>query len=454
MKQRRMRPVDPVRRGAMEVLARWIQEHHHVESILLDHERRLRTEPTVVERRRLRELVFGCVRLRGRYDFLVDTLREAGGRAPKPRVRALLWIALHEIFETHTPVHSAVDEAVRLAHGTKMGWAAGYVNAVLREVTRHDASHWFGAPEDDPLAWASTWLSHPRWLVERWRDLLGDEEMIALCEANNRRPLLHLRAAPGRRDSLERSLSTFGWKTRAHALAPDALVLEERVPPALILDQVEEACAVQDAAAQLVAPLAADDGVRWALDLCAAPGGKGLHLAQCLGPDARVVATDLAPERLARMLPTIDRLGCRGRVLGVVSDGTRAAFGADSFDTVLVDAPCSGTGVLSRRHDARWLRTVEDIPRLAELQGRLLDAALDLARPGGTVVYATCSLEVEENDEVVDSVLARREDAEEIGVAESVPAEVVEGARLAVWPHRHDADGAFAARLRKKGSVQ
>jgi 16S rRNA (cytosine967-C5)-methyltransferase len=165
---------------------------------------------------------------------------------------------------------------------------------------------------------------------------------------------------------------------------------------------------------------------------------------------ARLLSVDISWRRLSRLRENLARRGLEGRMSILLADGRAAPLQAQSADVVLLDAPCTGTGVLARRHDARWRREPEDLIRMARLQRALLVAAIDLLRPGGTVVYATCSLEAEENDEVVDSVLRLRDDVEEIGVPVSVAHELRCGKRLQCWPHRHGTDGAFAARLRRR----
>jgi 16S rRNA (cytosine967-C5)-methyltransferase len=403
---------------------------------------------------RLREIVFSCVRLRARYDFAIDLRRDAR-KQPPPRLRVLLWAALHELVESRAPEHAVVDQAVEATRALGLAWAAGFVNGVLRSVLREGIERGFPSPDEDALAHASTWSSHPSWLVERWAEMLGPSEMLELCAANNRRPDPHLRALPGRREQLLRALAVLEWEAVPVECAPDALVLRTRVPPQSIFDQVCEPCAMQDAAAQLVAPLLASalgPGAR-VLDLCAAPGGKATHLAQLLDERSTVIAADARADRLADLTANLDRLRLHDRIARVVSDGRRPGLLGQAFDGVLVDAPCTGTGVLARRHDARWLRRPEDLVELPRLQVALLGRALDLVRPGGVVVYSTCSLEVEENDEVVDTVLGSREDVEEIGVGQDLPESMRRAGRMQTWPHRHGVDGAFAVRLRRRGGA-
>lgn len=450
------RSVDRVRLSAVEILERWIHGGGHAEDLIEVQERhraKSSTEWTYAERRRLRELVFSCVRLRARYDHMIDLRRDAK-KQPPPRLRALLWTALHEIGETRTPAHAAVDQAVEATRILDLRWAGGFVNALLRNVLRDGVEAGFPDAIEDPIGHASTWLSHPRWLVERWADLLGPTEMLELCAADNRRPDLHLRARPGQRETLAAALAALGWETRPVPPADDALALVTRVPPALLFDQVNEQMVLQDAAAQLVAPLLASVMPAGAtvLDLCAAPGGKVTHLAQLLGAGARVIASDRSEARLRALGCTLQRLQLVDRVHRVVNDGSAPGLRTGCFDGVLVDAPCTGTGVLARRHEARWLRDADDLVDMPRLQAQLLHRALDLVRPGGVVVYSTCSLEAEENDEVVDSVLAARDDVQEIGVGDTLPESMCRGGRMQIWPHRHGLDGAFAALLRRNST--
>jgi 16S rRNA (cytosine967-C5)-methyltransferase len=184
------------------------------------------------------------------------------------------------------------------------------------------------------------------------------------------------------------------------------------------------------------------------LDLCAAPGGKTTHLAQLL-PRAQITAADASTRRLELLEESLRRVGLADRVRLREVDGRNTGWEEGRFDAVLVDAPCTGTGVLARRQDARYRRDPGDLQTMAALQIALLEEALRLVRPGGEVVYSTCSLEHEENDAVVDTVLEKNSAVEEIGVGTTVSPELQRGGRMQVWPQRSGCDGAFAARLRR-----
>lgn len=454
MSPRAPRP-DRVRLAAARLLDRWAGGQEHIDEIVASFERQLEDGSPweYAERRRLRELVFGAVRYKGRYDQLVDLRSDRSRRIPR-RLRAVLWVALHEICELSSPDHASVDQAVLCTRAVGQGHAAGFVNALLRRVLREGPRHGLPHPDDDPRGYAEHWLSMPRWIVERWADRLGDAEMLELVEASDRRPRITLRVPPGRGEEALSRVHGLGWKAELSPWATDAIRMLDRVPAPLLLAQIGLPAVIQDEGAQLVAPLlaAAGEGQSLVLDICAAPGGKGLQAAQLL-PGARVLAGDASARRLGPLRAAAARLGI-GNVQALAADGRAFPLAPGTADAVLVDAPCTGTGVLARRHEARWEREPEDLTRLATLQGELLDAACWLVRPGGIVVYATCSLEQEENDDVVDSVLARRDDVEEAGVEGLVDERLVRNRRLMAWPHRHHCDGAFAARLRRRGGEE
>lgn len=444
--------VDRVREQAAHVLHRYWQGDANIEEAVAHFETDAPgvSEWDYVERRRLRELLLGSVRLRDRYDYLLSRLSRPGSKC-EDRVRAVLHIAMHEICELRSQEFAVVDQAVEITRRWGRSSATGFVNAILRRLLREGVATFFVDARVDPTEFAVTWESHPRWLVERWVELLGPAETLALCERNNRRPWLHLRCPRGTRDDVRRRLEAMEWELAPIAFAPDALELRTRVPATLALDAAGAGVVFQDAAAQMVAPLVAEFGPAQVLDLCAAPGGKTSHLAQLL-PQARITAADVSSRRLKTLRDSLRRAGLSDRVRCREIDGRNTGWEEAGFDAVLVDAPCTGTGVLARRQDARYRRRPSDLETQPELQVALCEEALRLVRPGGLVVYSTCSLEPEENDAVVDAVLEKNPDVEEIGVGPFPDASLQRGRRMQLWPQRHGCDGAFAARLRRGSS--
>lgn len=405
------------------------------------------------DRALLTQLVQGTLRRRGYLDWLLDHFVRRGVASLDPPARNALRLALFQIeCLDRIPSRAAVFESVELARSLGNEGSARLVNGVLREIGRKGASVPRPDFASDPVQAIAVLESHPRWMVERWVRRYGPEEARALAAAGNRVPRLTLRVNRLRttRDALAAALAEQGLHPSPGELYPDALRLRENVLlPALDVFRAGH-FTVQDEASCLVPPLLGVREGETVVDLCAGPGGKTAHLAELAGPAGRVLACDVSPRAIARVRENAVRLGL-GNVVAARADGRELA--APAADRVLVDAPCSGLGVLARRADARWRRQEGDIARFAALQSELLDAAADLARPGGSVLYATCTIEPEENEEVVRAVLARR------GDLELVPLEArgANGAGLAggdgmmrLLPHRHGCDGGFAALLRRR----
>jgi 16S rRNA (cytosine967-C5)-methyltransferase len=443
--------LDPVRASAGRILLRWKRGHQTIEE-LLEHE----TGETQLDhkaRSRLRELLFGCMHLLGRHEFVLRRHARRGAKMPDAAWVCLV-LALQEIEEMRTPDHAAVDQAVLLCRRLGAPHAARFVNGLLRTALREGLSKGLPDAELDPIGHAIHALSHPEWIVRRWATALGPAEMLRLCATNNRRPDLVLRCSPGRRDAVGAQLTRLAIEWEA-TRAPDGLRLVSRLPVPDLLFELGESVAVQDEAAQCVAPLLAMKSPALVVDLCAAPGGKSCHLAQLL-PNARIVAMDASAARLARVAANAQRLRLPN-VETVVADARRPPLLPSSVEAILLDAPCLGTGVMARRHDLRWRRREADLQGLTLLQRQLLDAAAALLKPGAMLVYATCSLEPEENERIVEGALERHPELEEIaaddaeiGMDTRPDVSFFDGGRLRIWPQRHGCDGAFAARLRRR----
>ena len=353
----------------------------------------------------------------------------------------VLRLGLHQLRAMHVPAYAAISETVDLSRAVGAGRASGLVNGVLRSLDRAgpDADDW---PDRavDPAGWLSAWGSHPRWLVERWLERWSVDEVATLVERDNRVPELRLVPADGDVDAAADAWRAAGLEAHVERVPGTVRVVTSDVPGALALHP----SFVQDAAAALVVRYAAvPDGARVA-DVCAAPGGKALSVARNAG---YVLASDPSAPRLGLVRESAERLGLP---IGVVRARGEAPA-AVGMDAVLVDAPCTGTGTLRRHPDARWRLRPEDPARMAEVQARILLGASEAVRPGGLLVYSTCTLEPEESREVVDQFLARRPDFRP-APPDDPELPVVDGA-LEVLPQRHGGphgwDGAWAMRMRR-----
>jgi 16S rRNA (cytosine967-C5)-methyltransferase len=358
-----------------------------------------------------------------------------------PRLHDVLRLGAYQLrFLTRVPPHAAVSTSVELARETAGEPAARYVNQALRKMARDAGSE---------MRDAST-PSHPGWLVARWRARFGDAETARLLAWNDARPSLWLQPARWDGVRLTRALheaglgveeAPFGAGFRVTTTHPASRI----PPPAQLPGFSDGGWLVQDPAHALVCRFAAIPPGSLVYDACAAPGGKAVTL-EALG--ARVVAGDARRHRLPRLAETVRRAGVAIRC--VAADLEAAPFAA--FDAVLVDAPCSATGTMGRHPDARWRLAPDLFPRAAARQARLLDAAAPLVRPGGLLIYATCSLEPEENTAVVEDFLSGHPEFARAPVPGGAPAELLTAAGdFQSLPQRHGVDGAYAARLGRRG---
>jgi 16S rRNA (cytosine967-C5)-methyltransferase len=417
---------------------------------LLDHafERRAR-HLDARDRRWTQELVYGMLRRRGQLDAWLGSRARGGLARLDADVADLLRLGAYQIlYMDSVPAYAGIAqtvEQVKRRHG--MG-ASRLANAVLRRLDRErsslDAEP--GGPPGDPVDVVAVRHSHPRWLVARWIARWGEAETVALLEANNTEAPMVLRPWGVVREQLEAMLESAGVAVDDAPLVDDGLQARGPVSLASLGAWRQGAFFVQDPAATLVVRYAAVGPGSTVVDLCAAPGGKALELARTAG---QVIAADKSESRMARVLENIERLDARN-VVPVVADAREAPF--QPVDAVLVDAPCTGTGTFRRHPDARWRLKVSDIAVSASAQRTILRSAAALVRPGGLLVYATCSLEPEENDAQVEQFLKESpEFSLEPPPAGAVPASVLDAGRLRVLPQRHGVDGAFAARLRRQG---
>jgi 16S rRNA (cytosine967-C5)-methyltransferase len=377
------------------------------------------TTLSAVDRAFVRETFFGVLRNLSALDFLASQLRDGGLDA---ETRAVVRLGLYQIFYTRVAPHAAVNETVSLANRSR-----GVVNAMLRRALREKAQldH---ALEGAPL---SVRMSHPGFLIERWDEQFGAEATGALCEWDNTPADVYVRPNGLKVTVGELMRSSHGAQTTD--VHPRAL----RVPRLPLSWIVNGLCYVQDPSTLLACDLLGARPREMVLDACAAPGGKTTYIAEMMHNTGRIIACDLFESRVERLRQNLVRLGVRNAQpmqLDVLSAAGTNPLTPSTFDRILIDAPCSNTGVLRRRVDVRWRLTEEDFLRMPITQVTLIRKLAPLLKPGGTLVYSTCSLELEENDRVVEQV------------SEGVPLlSFVESRRT--LPFADGVDGAFAAKF-------
>jgi 16S rRNA (cytosine967-C5)-methyltransferase len=408
------------------------------------------------------ELTYGTLRWRGRLDFLLARVLARPLATLEPRVRELLRLGAYQIaFSDRIPAAVAVSESVRLAHAAGIGRAAGLANAALRRLARELPALAPPALADDPLGHLVHGLSLPPWVAERWLAEYGPAEAAALAAALDQPAPRTVRANRLRSDrtALLAELRERFPDAQPCRFAPDGVRLGGPGDPARDPAFTAGRMTVQDEASQLVVELLDPQPGEHVLDACAAPGAKATAIAERVGPGGHVLAVDRHERRLALVARDAERLGLP-HLHTTCADASHAlpeAPAGGGWARVLVDAPCSGLGAWRRNPDARW-RVAPDTPaRLAPVQLAILRQAAARLAGGGTLVYSTCTLAPEENEAVIDALLAERPELRRTARA-SLPASLAaerpgaaplldaQGA-LRTLPHRHDSDGFFAVRL-------
>lgn len=396
----------------------------------------------VRESRWVQEAAFGVSRLRGRLDHLLDHYLSKGVGSVSSNLLDVLRLGVYQLLHMHgVPAHAAVSQAVEQGKAVAGVGGGRLTNGVLRAIERAGPdTALFPDEERDPIGFLSTWGSHPRWLVERWLARWPVEGVRRLVEHNNSIPRLYLRPLGLAEEEAVRRLEAQGLRVIPAGRSTECLQLPVGSSPREALDVIPGV--IQDPGAALVTRFAAPEPGTLVADLCAAPGGKALAVAQRA---SYVMAADPSAPRARVLRENIARVG--GPIGVVVARAQEPPIG--SAPTVILDVPCTGTGTLRRHPDARWRLKPEDIGSLARIQQQILGGAAAIVPVGGLLVYATCSLESEENEAQVDSFVERHPDFRR-EPSDTVEAELLDPlGQLRVLPHETGFDGSFACRLRR-----
>lgn len=405
--------------------------------------------PPEVSRRAV-DYVSGVTRQKRWLDFLIGEFYRGAVQDLDPELRQILRIGAYELIEKEVAPHAAVNEAVETAKALLHRGAAGLTNGVLRALDRAHRAGTLPEPDTGDLAAdLAVRYSHPTWPVRRWLERWGEDATRAFLGASNEPGRFTVRVTGGAAVTPEviRRLADLGVEAEASEWADDFLRVD-RLQPILRSDLLDEGTvAVQDVAAGLVVHVLDPQPGERVLDAAAAPGGKTVYAALRMGDEGEVIGLDVSEAKVGLIAGAARRH--RLSIVRPVKADLTTWEEDEEFDRVLLDAPCSGSGVLAKRADLRWRRSPEGVAELAALQDALLDAAAGHVRPGGLLVYSTCSVEAEENDDRVAAFLDRRNDFHLEPVEALVPDALIDGAVYRALPHVHGTDGAFAARLRR-----
>ena len=389
------------------------------------------------------DLAFGTARWQPRLDLLAAQLLQKPFKAADADVQALMLVGLYQLFYTRIPAHAAIGETVGCADKLKKPWAKGLLNAVLRRAQREGEALLAGM-ERDPVVRTA----HPRWLQKSLK-AFWPEQWEAICAANNAHPpmILRVNRRHHSRDAYLALLAEAGVGASACQYSRDGIVLNEPCDVRSLPGFAEGWVSVQDEAAQLSADLLELAPGQRVLDACCAPGGKTCHLLEAEAGLAQVVAIDLEAKRLTRVRENLDRLQLDAELIACDARDTASWWDGKTFQRILLDAPCSATGVIRRHPDIKLTRQADDIPALATLQGELLDALWPTLDVGGMLLYATCSSLPTENTEVIDAFLARTPGARELDLATEAGLRQPHGRQLLAQEGGHD--GFYYAKLIK-----
>jgi 16S rRNA (cytosine967-C5)-methyltransferase len=436
--------ISPARRVAFEVLRR--VEDGAFASVLLASKPNELNSP---DRNLTHELVLGVLRRQIFLDKLIEHFSNRQAASLDVAVRIALRIGLYQLrFLSRVPASAAVNESVKLVRFGRVRSAEGFVNAILRRATReqdYDPTQEI----DDPLERLAVETSHPTWLLKKWIKDFGADLTEQFAKANNENPETGFRVVGNRLDPddvtrlqaqrdavLVRSqIAKGGWRFQGKA-AP----LLKLVQKGLIY--------IQDEGSQLVGETAAQFAGERFLDLCAAPGSKTTLIASLAADQTRLVASDSSEPRLKSVVKTTQLHGLKNVQCVVLNGLEPIPFHENAFDTILVDAPCSGTGTLRRNPEIRWRITAGDIQDLSVRQSQLLANAATILKPAGTIVYSTCSIEPEENEAVVSSFLSKHPDFNQISLSDH--GSLTSDRAIRTWPQRDGCDGFYLAVLRRK----
>lgn len=404
----------------------------------------------------IREIVYGIIENKLFIDHIISKASKIRLKKIHPYILEILRIGIYQIiFMGRIPDSAAVNESVKLAKKYGHKGTIGYVNGLLRAVTR-DKDKFSTIDSSNMIDYISIKYSHPKWLVERWIEEFGIDFTEELCKANNDRPSLNIRVNTLKinREDLLLKLANKGIKVRKGLYAKDCLIIDEANNITGLKEFEDGLFTIQDESSMLVAQIMDPREGSTVLDVCSAPGGKSTHMAQYMGNKGLIISRDIFDHKTRLIKENADRLGIDIIEVENYDALIRDDSLLEKIDYLLLDAPCSGFGLIRRKPEIKWNRLQEDIYHLSKLQYDIIDNVKDYVKPGGTLIYSTCTIEKDENILLIhkfikenpnfklESIIDKFEYKEEI--------DTLKEGYIQLFPHLHNTDGFFIAKMIKE----
>lgn len=404
------------------------------------------------DRRFVTELVYGAVKAGETLDWILRRYVNRPLRKMEPMVCEILRLGVYQLFYLDkVPASAACNTAVDLAKKYSNAGTAKFVNAVLRTAVREPEKAAFPSGRGHGVEELALTSQHPYWLVKRWVKKFGFHETQNLCKFDNDEAPLSVRANTLKtgREELMQALADCGAETEASQWAPEGVIITRHGSLDALTPLQEGLCQVQDESSMLVAHVVAPQAGEFVIDCCSAPGGKATHMAALMKDQGRIVAGDVYEHKLKRIAENAARLGIGSIETKLMDARSVGARYPEQADRVLADVPCSGLGVLRRKPDARWHKTAAEADALPALQLEILASAAKAVKKGGVLVYSTCTIEPEENQEVVKAFLAAHPEFELDDTGKFLPGKKRTEKMIQLYPHIDGTDGFFIARMKK-----
>lgn len=404
------------------------------------------------DRRFITELVYGTIKVGATIDWILSKYINRPLHKISPIIQDILRMGLYQIlFMDKVPNSAACNQSVDLTKKYGHSGTVKFVNGVLRNVIRYPEKSKYPDKSEDVVQYLALKYYHPQWLIENWISRLGEESTEKLCEYNNQVAELSIRTNTLKitRDELLKRLLVEGAIAIPSQLTPEGILCKQHSTLTNMPSLIEGLFQVQDESSMLVAHVLDPKPGEFIIDTCSAPGGKTTHIAALMKNSGKILAADIYEHKLNKINENVRRLGIsiiHTELINALDIGDKYPMQADR---VLVDAPCSGLGVLRKKPDSRWRKSKALIKELAELQIKILTSAAKAVKPGGVLVYSTCTTEIEENDRIIEKFLEANPEFALDDAGKGLGLSQDFGKMIQLWPHIHNVDGFFIARMHK-----